>query len=99
MAQDLTDAQWAFIEPLLPALPQRADGRGRPWLRIWNGAGRFTYKECLIDGSFGAAKKGARESGKPSGARGVRSWQLQTALVCLSPYSQAPLRRMILAKK
>jgi len=31
MAQDLTDAQWAFIEPLLPELPRRADGRGRPW--------------------------------------------------------------------
>lgn len=31
MAQDLTDTQWAFIEPLLPELSKRADGRGRPW--------------------------------------------------------------------
>ena len=31
MAQDLTDTQWTFIEPLLPKLPKRADGRGRPW--------------------------------------------------------------------
>ena len=31
MAQDLTDAQWAFIEPLLPELPRRPDGRGCPW--------------------------------------------------------------------
>lgn len=31
MAKDLTDAQWAFIEPLLPELPKRTDGRGRPW--------------------------------------------------------------------
>ena len=31
MAQDLTNAQWAFIEPLLPEPPRRADGRGRPW--------------------------------------------------------------------
>lgn len=31
MAKDLTNAQWAFIEPLLPELPRRADGRGRPW--------------------------------------------------------------------
>ena len=30
-AHDLTDAQWAFIGPLLPPLPRRADGRGRPW--------------------------------------------------------------------
>lgn len=28
---DLTDAQWEIIEPLLPALPRRTDGRGRPW--------------------------------------------------------------------
>ena len=31
MPHDLTDAQWAFIGPLLPPLPRRADGRGRPW--------------------------------------------------------------------
>ena len=28
---DLTDEQWAVIEPLLRQLPGRADGRGRPW--------------------------------------------------------------------
>lgn len=27
---DLTDAQWAVIEPLIPKKPKRADGRGRP---------------------------------------------------------------------
>ena len=31
MAQDLTDTQWAYIEPLLPELPRRVDGRGCPW--------------------------------------------------------------------
>ena len=31
MMRDLSDAQWAFIEPLLPPLPRRRDGRGRPW--------------------------------------------------------------------
>ena len=31
MAQDLTDTQWTVIAPLLPQLPKRADGRGRPW--------------------------------------------------------------------
>ena len=72
MAQDLTDAQWAFIEPLLPALPRRADGRGRPWLRIWNGAGRFTYKECLIDGSFGCGKKGGAGIGKTKRGKGCK---------------------------
>jgi transposase len=28
---DLTDAQWALLEPLFPPLPRRADGKGRPW--------------------------------------------------------------------
>lgn len=28
---DLKDEQWAVIEPLLPKLPRRPDGRGRPW--------------------------------------------------------------------
>jgi transposase len=28
---DLTDAQWAVIEPLIPTPRRRKDGRGRPW--------------------------------------------------------------------
>ncbi len=28
---DLTDAQWAIIEPLIPKPRQRKDRRGRPW--------------------------------------------------------------------
>lgn len=28
---DLTDEQWAVLEPLLSKLPRRMDGRGRPW--------------------------------------------------------------------
>lgn len=127
MADDLTDTQWAFIEPLLPPLPRRADGRGRPWcdsravlngilwilrtgaqwaelpapypsyqtchrrFQQWRRAGvmervvralvqdlerrgKIDLAECFIDGSFSAAKKGARKSAKPSGARAVRSW-------------------------
>ena len=30
---DLTDAQWAVLEPLIGELPRRSDGRGRPWRR------------------------------------------------------------------
>ena len=141
MAKDLTDAQWAFIEPLLPELPKRADGRGRPWrdprgvlngilwilrtgaqwsempnryppyqtcyrgFQHWRASGvvdrlleslaqdlerrgKINLQECFIDSSFSAAKKGALASAKPSAARGPRSWQLQTALVFLSPYAQ-----------
>src|ERR687893_731295 len=29
--EELTDEQWALIEPLIPPLPRREDGRGRPW--------------------------------------------------------------------
>ena len=28
---DLKNEQWAIIEPILPKLPRRTDGRGRPW--------------------------------------------------------------------
>ena len=28
---DLTDAQWAILENLIPEPPRRPDGRGRPW--------------------------------------------------------------------
>lgn len=28
---DVTDEQWAVLEPLIPEPPRRADGRGRPW--------------------------------------------------------------------
>jgi transposase len=28
---ELTDEQWAVLEPLIGEMPRRADGRGRPW--------------------------------------------------------------------
>jgi transposase len=28
---DLTDEQWAVLNPLIGAMPRRGDGRGRPW--------------------------------------------------------------------
>ena len=39
-------------------------------------------------------KKGGDWWGKPSGARGPRSWALQTAMVFLSPCGQKALRRL-----
>jgi hypothetical protein len=29
--EELTDEQWAIIEPLLAELPKRDDGKGRSW--------------------------------------------------------------------
>jgi transposase len=28
---DLTDEQWAVLQPIIPTPPRRPDGRGRPW--------------------------------------------------------------------
>ena len=56
--------------------------------------GDLDLTECFIDGTFVIAKKGANGWEKPSGAKVQRSWQWQTALVFLSPYALAVLRRM-----
>ncbi len=54
--------------------------------------GKLDLSEAFIDGTFAGAKKGAAASGKPSGARGPRSWQWQTALVFRSPLASRALR-------
>jgi len=56
--------------------------------------GGLDLSECYIDGMFVVAKKGGRVLGKPRGARVQRSWQLQTVLVFLSPYTLRLLRHM-----
>jgi transposase len=143
---DLTDAQWAILEPLLPKPRLRRDRRGRPWrdprdvlngilwilrtgapwkdlpdrypsyqtchrrFQRWvdNGTLRRVLKalardlharggldlsETFIDGTFAGAKKKAVVSGRPSAARGPRSWPSQTALVFLSPLPSPRRRR------
>ena len=55
--------------------------------------GQIDLAECFIDGTFVPAKKGAPLSAKPSVAKGARSWQLQTALAFLSPFTYRVLRR------
>jgi transposase len=144
---ELTDAQWARLEPLIPVPVRRADGKGRPalhprpvlngilwilqtgarwkdlpshfppyptchrWFQKWQKDGVFDrilvavaedllerggidVRECFIDGTFASAKKGVLTLGKQSGGRGRRSWQLQTAMVFLSPSARQALRRM-----
>ena len=144
---DLTEEQWAIVEPLLPRSVKRADGKGRPRLdnrAILNGIlwvmrtgapwhdmpnryppyqtchrrfqewvrsgtcekilrklvedvkkrGDLDLMECFIDGTFVMAKKGAQGWEKPNGARVQSSWWWQMALVFLSPYPLAVLRRM-----
>jgi hypothetical protein len=55
--------------------------------------GGFDLQEAFIDGTFAPAKRGALASGKPSVAKGPRSWQWQTALVFLLPFVRKALRR------
>jgi transposase len=143
---DLTDDQWAVLEPLIPKPYRRPDGKGRPWKNsreVLNGVlwilrtgapwhdmpnryppyqtchrrfqqwaktgvlenvlkamaedmrvrGGLDLSECFIDGTFITAKKGASVLERPSGARVRSSWQWQTALVFLSPYTLRVLRR------
>jgi transposase len=56
--------------------------------------GGIDISEAFIDGTFAGAKKGASPSGRRSAGRGPRSWQLQTALVFLSPQGLPVLRHM-----
>jgi hypothetical protein len=55
--------------------------------------GGFDLTECYIDATFMIAKKGASGLEKLSGARVRSSWQWQTALVFLSPFTLRLLRR------
>jgi transposase len=135
---ELTDAEWAVVEPLLQ-FPRRSGGRGRPpadtravlngvlwilrtgaqwrelpekyppyqtvhgrfqqWVRSeqleralralaekLREEGKLDLDEGFIDGSFAAAKKGALQWEKPSGAKGRRSWPSppETAFLWLS---------------
>jgi hypothetical protein len=53
--------------------------------------GKLDLSECYIDGTFASSKKGVLELVKQSAVKGPRSWQLQTAMVFLSPLSQQVL--------
>jgi transposase len=56
--------------------------------------GKLDLEEGPIDASFSEAKKGALALVRRSAAKGARSWQLQTAMVFLSPCTWPALRRM-----
>jgi hypothetical protein len=56
--------------------------------------GKLDLTETYIDGTFSSAKKGALKSGRLSAARARKSWQLQTALLFLSPLGLRVLHRM-----
>lgn len=56
--------------------------------------GQMDLAETFIDATFVKAKKGVFLSGKPSEAKALKSWQLQTIQVFLSPYPLQVLHLM-----
>jgi len=56
--------------------------------------GGLDISECFIDGTFVSAKKGGSKLERPSGAKVQRSWQWQTVLAFLSPYTLQVLHHM-----
>jgi transposase len=69
--------QWlksGVMEQILPALAVDLKERGK-----------IDLKETFIDGSFSSAKKGAQISAKLRREKALKSWQLQTLMVCLTP--------------
>ena len=56
--------------------------------------GKLDLREAFIDGTFAPAKKGVVPLVKQSAERAPRSWQWQTLLVFLSPYTWQARRLM-----
>jgi len=101
-----TGARWKDLPERYPPY-QTCHRRFQQWVRsgVMRGVlealaldlkvrGKLDLQEAFIDGTFASAKKGVLGWEKPSVARGRRSWQLQTAMVFLSPYPRGVLRRM-----
>src|SRR5918992_1165811 len=101
-----TGAQWKDLPERYPPY-QTCHRRFQHWVRAGvfgqilqalasdlRERGELDLSECFIDGSFIVAKKGGAGWERPSGARGRRSWPLQTVLVFLSPSTWRLLRRM-----
>ena len=100
-----TGAAWADLPERYPPY-QTCHRRFQQWVRsgVMRGVldalaedlrsrGGFDLEEAFIDGSFAPAKKGAPAWAKPSEVKGLRSWQLRTGVVFLSPFARRALRR------
>lgn len=101
-----TGAQWADLPGRYPPY-QTCHRYFQQWcrdgtlIRVLHALAQDLYErggiditEAFIDGTFAGAKKGAPASGKRGVGRGPKSWQLQTALVFLSPVGLRVLRHM-----
>lgn len=101
-----TGAPWPELPDKYPSF-QTCHRRFQEWVR--NGTlenilkalaedlkqrGKLDLEECFIDGTFIPAKKGDSVLARPNGEKVRSSWQLQTALVFLSPSTKKALRHM-----
>jgi transposase len=99
-------ARWQDLPPRFPPY-QTCHRRFQEWVRagVLRGVlealaedlrsrGKLDLSECFVDATFVSAKKGALPSARPSGAKVRSSWQWQTALVFLSPFTRRLLTRM-----
>lgn len=101
-----TGAQWADLPDRYPSY-QTCHRRFQEWIqqgtlqsilealaRDLETRGEIDLSECYIDATFVIAKKGGLVWERPSGAKAARSWQWQTLLVLVSPYTLHLLARM-----
>ncbi len=101
-----TGAPWKDLPPRYP-LYQTGHRRFQQWCRdgtlhrVLHALAEHLHKrggldltEAFIDGTFVGAKKGALPSGRPSAARGPRSWQWQTGMVFQSAPGSRVLRQL-----
>jgi transposase len=101
-----TGAPWKDLPPRYGAY-QTVHRRFQDWVRAGvleavllaiaqdlKDRGGLDLRECFIDGTFVPAKKGGAVWGKPSAAKGPRSWGWRTAMVFLSPFAQRVLPRL-----
>lgn len=72
-------SQWAEDETLL--------NLWRAFLSQLDERGMIRWNECFVDGTFVAAKKGARQSAKPSAAREQSLWYWPMARVLRSEFT------------
>jgi transposase len=101
-----TGAQWRHLPKEYPTY-QTCHRRFQEWrkagvireiledlVRHLQSKGRVDIAETFIDASFVEAKKGAKRSAKQNAVKALKSWQLRTIQVFLSPYPLQVLHRM-----
>src|SRR5450756_1675027 len=107
-----TGAAWRFLPEQYPSpatcrRPLKRWEEQDVWLDAWrtllgalDGKGLLKWEETFLDGSFAPAKKGARQSVKPSVARARSGWYWSTVAVFRWEFGlKVPLRQKLRLRK